>query len=101
MAPDRWGIGDGYWDIAGEWHVTPEATRRALRLAMGGLADVADPPPATRPVWFVRHGHTPAIDRPAELVLEDGTRLTATADLPPPLPPRFQDLLPTAGGPTH
>src|SRR5260221_1817260 len=41
MAPDAWGIEDGYWDIAGQWHDTPEPTRRALRLAMGGLGDVA------------------------------------------------------------
>ena len=100
MAPDAWGIEDGYWDIAGDWHQTAEPTRRALRLAMGGLADVADPPPATRPVWFVRAGTAPTIERPAELVLEDGTRLTATADLPRDIPLGYHDLFPGDGGPT-
>src|SRR5438270_6297622 len=80
MASDVWGIDDGYWDIAGQWHETPEQTRQALRVAMGGLADVADPPPATRPVWFVRQGNSPSIDRPAELALEDGTRLDTATD---------------------
>ena len=100
MAPDPWGIEDGYWDIGGEWHPTPEVTQRSLRLAMGGLADVADPPPATRPVWFVRQGRTPTIERPADLVLEDGTRLSAAAELPPDLPLGYHDLLPSDGGPT-
>ena len=100
MARDAWGIEDGYWDIVGQWHNTPEPTRRALRVAMGGLRDVADPPPASRPVWFVRRGTTPAIERPAELELEDGTRITAATALPPDLPLGYHDLLPSDGGPT-
>src|SRR3954470_5906330 len=100
MPPDAWGIEDGYWDIAGEWHTTPEPTRRAVRVAMGGLADVADPPPSTRPVWFVRGGQTPSIERPAELVLEDGTTLNARNALPPDLPLGYHDLRPDDGGPT-
>lgn len=99
MARDAWGIEDGYWDIAGQWHDTPDSTRRALRVAMGGLGDVADPPPASRPVWFVRHGTTPAIERPGELVLEDGTHLSAMTALPPDLPLGYHDLLPSDGGP--
>src|SRR4051794_9084729 len=100
MAPDPWGIEDGYWDIRGQWHHTDDVVRRRLRVAMGGLADVADPPPHTRPVWFVRHGRTPPIDRPAELVLEDGTTSTATNTLPPDLPLGYHDLHPSDGGPT-
>ena len=50
MATDAWGIEDGYWDIRGDWHETPEPMRRQLRIAMGGLGDVEDPPPQTRPV---------------------------------------------------
>jgi 4-alpha-glucanotransferase len=100
MAGDAWGIEDGYWDIVGQWHDTPESTRRALRVAMGGLSDVADPPPASRPVWFVREGTTPAIERPADLLLEDGTHLEASTALPPNLPLGYHDLLPSDGGPT-
>jgi 4-alpha-glucanotransferase len=99
MARDAWGIEDGYWDIGGQWHDTPEPTRRALRVAMGGLSDVADPPPASRPVWFVRHGTTPGIERPAELLLEDGTSVSASTALPPDLPLGYHDLLPNDGGP--
>jgi 4-alpha-glucanotransferase len=100
MATDPWGIEDGYWDIAGAWHDTPPDTRRALRLAMGGLGDVEDPPPASRPVWFVRHGTAPSIQRPAELVLEDGTEVRATDALPENLPLGYHDLHPEDGGPT-
>lgn len=97
---DSWGIDDGYWDIAGTWHDVPEATRRRLRTAMGGHPDVDDPPPHSRPVWFVRAGSAPAIERPADLVLEDGTHVAATATLPPDLPLGYHDLHPSDGGPT-
>ncbi|MEO7557397.1 MAG: 4-alpha-glucanotransferase [Acidimicrobiales bacterium] len=100
MATDAWGIDDGYEDTSGTWHPTPDATRRALRVAMGGLADVADPPPQTRPVWFVRQGSGPGIQRPAELVLEDGTVHQARDALPLDLPPGYHDLHPDDGGPT-
>lgn len=95
---DAWGIDDGYWDVAGVWHDTPDGTRRALRVAMGGLADADDPPPRGHPVWFVRHGTGPAIERPAELVLEDGTTVTAHDALPPDLPLGYHDLHPSDGG---
>ena len=100
MTTDAWGIEDGYVDTGGAWHPTPEAVRRELRLAMGGLADVEDPPPQTRPVWFVRHGSGPPIQRPAQLVLEDGTELTAHDRLPGDLPLGYHDLHPNDGGPT-
>jgi 4-alpha-glucanotransferase len=97
---DAWGIEAGYWDIAGQWHDTPGATRRALRAAMGGLSDVDDAPPASRPVWFVRHGSGPAVQRPADVVLEDGTLVDVGAALPADLPLGYHDLHPADGGPT-
>jgi 4-alpha-glucanotransferase len=98
--PDTWGIEDGYHDVEGVWHETPGAARRALRVAMGGLADLADPPPQNRPVWFVRQGSADPIQRPALLVLEDGTEVDATDSLPPDLPLGYHDLHPDDGGPT-
>jgi 4-alpha-glucanotransferase len=95
-----WGIEDGYHDIRGDWHETSPAIRRQLRVAMGGLGDVEDPPPQTRPVWFVRSGTSPRIDRPAELVLEDGTHIKASDRLPPNLPLGYHDLHPDDGGAT-
>jgi len=95
-----WGIEDGYHDIRGQWHETSPEVRRQLRVAMGGLGDVEDPPPQSRPVWFVRRGTDPQIIRPAELVLEDGTRLKAVDRLPPDLPLGYHDLLPDDGGAT-
>ncbi|MGH9137128.1 MAG: 4-alpha-glucanotransferase [Acidimicrobiales bacterium] len=97
--PDAWGIEPGYWDLTGTWHDTPQATRRALLAAMGGLPDVDDPPPRGRPVWFVRHGDGPPLQRPAELVLEDGSMLSARASLPPDLPLGYHELRPSDGGP--
>ncbi len=97
---DSWGIEDGYWDVGGTWHDTPETTRRRLRVAMGGLADVDDPPPAGRPVWFVRHGTPAPTERPAEVVLEDGTSVLVDDALPPDLPLGYHDLHPSDGGPT-
>lgn len=95
---DGWGIDDGYEDVHGAWHSTPEETRRALRLAMGGLAEVNDPPQAGRPVWFVRQGTAPSLQRPAELVLEDATALAVGDALPPDLPLGYHDLHPSDGG---
>src|SRR4051812_42302972 len=97
---DAWGIDDGYHDIHGRWHDAPDETRRQLRVAMGGHADVEDPPPRSRPVWFVRAGSAPAIERPATLILEDGTELHAGAALPPDLPLGYHDLRPGDGGTT-
>jgi 4-alpha-glucanotransferase len=100
MTTDEWGIDDGYWDVAGQWHAASDHTRRALRTAMGGHADVADPPPRGRPVWFVPRGSAPPIERPAALVLEDGTVLQAQLALPPDLPLGYHDLHPSDGGPS-
>jgi 4-alpha-glucanotransferase len=97
---DPWGIEPGYFDVHGQWHDTPRETVDRLRVAMGGLAEVDDPPPSERPVWFVRHGTGPAMLRPAELHLEDGTVLHTGAALPPDLPLGYHDLLPDDGGPT-
>jgi 4-alpha-glucanotransferase len=98
MAADAWGIEDGYWDAQGLWHDTPETTRRALRVAMGGHVDLDDPPPRARPVWFVAAGSAPAVERPAEVVLEDGTTLQVARLLPPDLPLGYHDLEPVDGG---
>lgn len=97
---DAWGIENGYRDVRGEWHDTSDRTRLALRVAMGGLADVEDPPPSMRPVWFVREHEGPAIQRPAILVLEDGTEVHATSHVPRDLPIGYHDLRPDDGGPT-
>ncbi|MGI8661740.1 MAG: 4-alpha-glucanotransferase [Acidimicrobiales bacterium] len=97
--PDAWGVDDGYEDTHGQWHETPRATKRALRVAMGDLADRGDPPPPNQPVWFVRQGSAPAIERGAVLLLEDGTELEAADALPHDLPLGYHDLQPDGGAP--
>jgi 4-alpha-glucanotransferase len=99
MATDAWGIESGYWDVAGVWHDTPDETRRALRVAMGGMAEYDDPPPQSRPVWFVRQGTGPPVERPAEVILEDRSELRVTRALPPDLPLGYHELHPSDGGP--
>ena len=97
-----WGIEDGYCDIRGQWHDTSPETRRQSAGRDGRpLGDVEDPPPRSRPVWFVRQGTDPAIDRPAELVLEDGTRLEAVGRLPPTSPSATTTSCPDDGGRDH
>lgn len=101
MADDGWGVEDGYWAVDGSRVDTPERTREALRAAMGAGTEVgADAPPAPDPpLWFVRAGSAPTIDRPARLVLEDGTEVDAERSLPPDLPVGYHRLLPSDGGP--
>ena len=96
---DPWGVEPGYTDVQGNWHDTPDETRRALRVAMGGLADVDDPPPHSRPVWIVRMGSGPPIERAALLALEDGSEVQVAEAVPPDLPLGYHDLHPSDGGP--
>ena len=90
---DAWGITDGYHDIDGTWHPTSPETRRALREAMG------DPEPGP-PRWFVDAGVPEKLWNPADLVLEDGTRLEDVERLPEDLPLGWHALHPRDGGPT-
>jgi 4-alpha-glucanotransferase len=89
---DEWGIADGYHDIAGAWHPTPDATRELLRSAMG-RAEVADP------LWFVPVSHTPAVSGPCTIVLERGDEIEVEAALPAGLPSGYHWLHPADDGP--
>jgi 4-alpha-glucanotransferase len=98
VAVDRWGIQEGYHDTRGQWRsLSPEA-RAAIAAAMGvddgaAAGAEADPvrvAPAGQP-WPLPAGH--------EVVLEDGTRLGALAELPPDVPAGYHALHPPDGGP--
>ena len=91
--PDQWSISDGYFDVGGTWHETPEKTRAALREAMG------DPEPGP-PVWFVPVGTPAPLWNPCRIVLEDGHELDPLDALPADLPIGYHDLVPVDGGPT-
>jgi 4-alpha-glucanotransferase len=98
---DDWGIADGFHDIDGTWHPTPEETRRVLRSAMGAEhPDEPGPPTGGPPLWFVPAGQPRRLLGPCELVLEDGTSLGTVDHLPPDLPLGYHDLVPIDGGPT-
>ncbi len=85
MATDIWGIDDGYEDVLGNWRKTEEATRVAILKAMG--IGPSDPPISLRnPVRVLRPGQTFSLPGPAELTLEDGTRLPIDGRLPQDLP---------------
>ena len=92
---DAWGVTDGYWDVAGDWHNTDDEVRRALLDAMGAEGDG----PPWVPYWSIRHGEAHHLQSLCEVLLEDGTQLPALAQLPSDLPVGYHQLLPTDGGP--
>jgi 4-alpha-glucanotransferase len=74
------------------WGVDPDAppaTARALLEAMGAEGEAPPPPP---PMRFVRPGEAGALERPGDLVLEDGTELAGIRSLPPDLPLGYHEL---------
>ncbi len=97
MKMDRWGIDEGYRDAMGGWHETSDATRRAILTAMEVDATSAGQAEET-PVYVTQPGQTMALDRPAELRLEDDTVLWVNTALPPDLPLGYHDLCPLEGG---
>jgi 4-alpha-glucanotransferase len=99
MATDPWGIDDGYWDVAGEWHATSPDTIAALREAMGAAGDADAPPADGSAVWVVRAGRAEPLLGPCEVALEDGGETRVEGDLPPDLPIGYHDLRPLDGGP--
>jgi 4-alpha-glucanotransferase len=87
---DEWGITDGYHDVHGLWHATPDGTRARLRAAMGT-------PVAGRPMWFVEVGHPHRLWNACEVIQEDGTSRGVVDHLPTDLPIGYHDLVPLDG----
>lgn len=90
---DEWSISDGYFDVEGVWHPTPETTREALRAAMGT-------PVSGAPLWFVPAGQAAELWNPCHIRLEDGTELGPVHEMPADLPIGYHDLVPADGGPS-
>ena len=96
---DGWGIDHGYWTTDGQWRDTPDDTRAALRVAMGG--DPGDEQaPAGPPVWTVPVGWDEPLLGPCRLRLEDGTDVGVVDALPSDLPIGRHRLAPVDEGPT-
>jgi 4-alpha-glucanotransferase len=93
---ERWGVAPGYHDVEGVWRPTTPEASAAILAAMGVEAEA--PAPAPAPVRVVRAGARAALEGPADLVLEDGTRLDGVTALPPDLPSGYHELRPRAGG---
>ena len=86
---DSYGIADGWWGTDGTWHDASEATRAALREAMGADEHPDGPPdaPAGSPsLWFLRPGEDRSIWSAGVLELEDGTSVPVHDALPADLP---------------
>ena len=83
MATDAWGIEDGYHDIRGEWHETVARGSPAVAGRHGRVGRRRGPAAPDSARLVRAHGTGPSIDRPAELVLEDGTTMQAVDRLPP------------------
>ncbi|MEO6159225.1 MAG: 4-alpha-glucanotransferase, partial [Ilumatobacteraceae bacterium] len=89
---DRWGIADGYHDVAGYWHPTDTETRALLRAAIGE--------PSTPPRhWFVHQGSRHQLDEPCQLIAEDGTAYGLINELPGELPCGYHILEPVDDSP--
>ena len=88
---DAWGIDTYYQDAFGEWHATPEETRRAVMRAME-----ADPgqtePPGEAPVLFIRPAHPACVIEPGQLTLESGEELRIDRAIPSNLPVGYHTL---------
>lgn len=90
--PDAWGIIPAFEDADGQWHEVPAATRDALVEAMGGDPRADGPPATDDRVLVVRRAAPHALDRPGEVVLEDGTRRPPSRAVPPDLPLGYHQL---------
>src|SRR6478609_228529 len=101
MATDRFGIDDSYHDARGVKHELSRATRAALQAAMGVEPETAAPaldePDAVR--VLLPDGDR-ALDRPADIVLEDGSSRPLDGALPQELPFGYHRLYPRGGGET-
>ena len=91
-----WGIDATYEDAAGKVQHVSEQTIESIRNAMG-----RPPGPATivfdEPVLVMRQGESKLLPRPAELILEDGTVVQLTDQLPDDLPLGYHRLGPPDG----
>ena len=81
--PGAWGVIDGFRDATGVWRNASSETVRSLLEVLG--ADRERPSDAGAPL-VVRSGHGRRLDRPVEVVLEDGASLGVSRRLPPDLP---------------
>ncbi len=99
MPPDRdqWGIAGGYLDLDGRWHEPAPEAVEAMLAAMGADLDADGGPPDAPRQWFTRPGAGGQVLGPADLVLEDGTDLGRTDDLPVDLPLGYHELRPHDG----
>ena len=83
-----WGIEGSYRDDFGHWHEPSAETKSALVSAMGG--DLSDPfgghPPPDHGLLIINQGEERSLSAPSEILLEDGSRLTAHFRLPAELP---------------
>src|SRR5919108_1057824 len=77
-----WGVAASYRDAFERRRVTPERVRRRVLEAMG--VEPGETPPAGDPVVVVHPGDR--LDRPCEVVLEDGTSAGALVRIPTDLP---------------
>ena len=100
MATDPWGVDDGFVDVDGTWHATNPETAAALRAAMGAAPDQTEPS-AGRRIRIATAGSTEPLERPASLVLEDGSEVRVERALPPDLPIGYHDLHSDDGQPTR
>jgi 4-alpha-glucanotransferase len=90
-----WGIDTAYIDAARRLRRPPAETVRAVATALGARAGH---PPASPPHRFVRQGRPYRLERPHDLLTEDGAELAAVTRLPRDLPAGYHRLRDGATG---
>lgn len=79
--PRRWGISEGYWDVSGNWRVSPAATIDAILTEMGAGGRGEPPQPG---VLTVRLDRAFEGLPPGRILLEDGGEMANGDDRIPP-----------------
>lgn len=74
--PQRWGISEGYWDVSGNWRVSPTSTIEAILTEMGAGELGREEPPQPE-VVSLRLDRPPAGLPPGRILLEEGGELAS------------------------
>lgn len=102
MTADRWGVAYGYQDADGAAHISPEATRLAIRAALGAPQDPDAPPPSSGAI-VISVGDDWSCDQHSELRTESGdTHILDHGDpVPDGTPTGYHELVDSETGDTR
>jgi 4-alpha-glucanotransferase len=88
---DRWGVASRYQDAFGQWREVSDASRSAIHHAID-RREPGEVNTAAASIKVLKPGEGFRINEPAELTLEDGSRLKINEELPRGLPIGYHEL---------